>query len=88
MAGNAFSRETIRLALMTIMGLCLSLTLAIGTAALIKSGQPVGDTLRFIAAVFAWIFTAAFFVSFIIAVVDERKISRGKRAGYVAGPHV
>jgi hypothetical protein len=88
MAGNAFSRESIRLALMSVMGLCLFLTLAIGTATLVWSGPPYGDTLRFIAAVFAWIFTAAFFMSFILAVVDERKISRGKRAGYAAGPEV
>jgi hypothetical protein len=88
MAGNAFSRETIRLILMAVMGLCLALTLVIGTATLIWSGQPYGDTLRLIASVFAWLFTAAFFMSFLLAVVDERKMSRSKRAGYAEGAKV
>jgi hypothetical protein len=88
MAGNAFARESIRLALMAVMGGCLALTLVIGTATLIWSAPPYGDTLRLIAAVFAWIFTAAFFMSFILAVVDERKMSRGKRAGDAEGAKV
>jgi hypothetical protein len=82
MSRNAFSRETIRLILVAVMAIFLALTFAVGTATLIWSGRPYGDSLRLIAAVFAWIFTAAFFTSFILAVIDERKERRRKRAGY------
>jgi hypothetical protein len=81
MAGNAFSRDTIRLILMGIMGICLAVALTVGTAALMWSGQPYGDTLRMTAGIFAWIFTAAFSISFIIAVIDERRMVHARQAG-------
>jgi hypothetical protein len=86
MAGNAFSRETIRLTLMGVMGVCLALTVAIGTATLVWSAPPFGDTLRLVASVFAWLFAGALLIAFFLAIVDERTKGRARPAGYVEGP--
>jgi hypothetical protein len=86
MAGNAFSRETIRLVLMAIMGICLALTLAVGTATLVWSAPPLGDSLRLVASVFAWIFAVSLLITFFLAVVDERAKVRSRPAGYVEEP--
>jgi hypothetical protein len=86
MAGNAFSRETTRLALMAVMGLCLFLTLAIGTAALVWSAPPHGDTLRLVASIFAWLFAASLLISFFLAVVDERAKGHGRPSSFADGP--
>jgi hypothetical protein len=86
MTGNAFSRETIRVALMAVMGVCLALTLIVGTATLIWSAPPYGDTLRLVASVFAWLFAAGLLISFFLAVVDERAKGHGRPSSFADGP--
>ena len=86
MAWNAFSRDTTRLILMAVMGVCLALTLAIGTATLVWSAPPYGDSLRLVASIFAWLFAASLLIAFFLAVVEERAKGRGRPAGFVEGP--
>jgi hypothetical protein len=73
---------------MVVMGLCLVLTLAVGTAALIWSGPPYTDTLRFVASGFAWLFAVLLLISFFLAVVDERAKVHGRPSSVADGPEV
>lgn len=67
------ARETISVVLVAVMVFCLLLTLAAGTAALILSGQPYGNSVKLVADAAAWIFTAAFLIAFALAISEKRK---------------
>lgn len=72
MAGRVFSRDTIMLVLAAVMAVCLVLTFAVGAVSIAWSGRPEGDTARMVAAVFAWLFTAAFLSTFVLAASETR----------------
>lgn len=76
MALRNVSRETINLILVAVMALCLILTLAAGTLAIAWNGHPPGDTAMTTAAAFAWLFAAAFFTTFAIALYEEHEDRR------------
>jgi hypothetical protein len=73
MADRKFFSDKVSLALAGTMAVCLVLTLIFGTAAIIWSGQPSGDTTRYVAMVFAWLLTAVFLAAFALAVLEIMK---------------
>jgi len=85
MTTNVFSRDTIKLILMSVMAACLFLALVCGTAAIVWYSQSYGATFRFAGGVSAWLFTAAFLITFAIAVFEERQRGREKSGRLVAG---
>lgn len=54
---------------------------------LIWIGQPAGAAAALIADAFAWLFAAAFFVAFVLSVVEQRKSDGVRHQSNEAGQH-
>ena len=65
------SRDKINLVLAGIMAIGLVVAIVAGLVAIVRFGQPDGATATFIAESGAWIFAAAFVVSFLLALRDS-----------------
>jgi hypothetical protein len=72
MAGKTHARDVLELVLATVMAVCLSVALVAEAGALVWNGQPLAGSFAYVAGIFAWAFAAAFFISFGIAIADER----------------
>ncbi|MCK9916369.1 hypothetical protein MXD81_45170 [Microbacteriaceae bacterium K1510] len=79
MAIRNVSYKTINLFLVAMMVLCLIAALTAGTLAIAWTGRPQGDTATTIAEAFAWLFAAALFTSFAIALFEEHDDRRAER---------
>jgi hypothetical protein len=70
MASTISSRDRLNLALAAIMALGLAVAIVGGIVAIVRFGQPDGAAATYVAEASAWVFAAAFFVSFFLALRD------------------
>ena len=70
MASKVSSRDRVNLALAGIMAIGLAVAIVGGLIAIVRFGQPDGAMVTLVAETGAWIFAAAFFVSFLLALRD------------------
>ena len=65
--------ETIKLVLFAVMAVSLALVVIAGAVFLIWNGQPIGNSASMVADVFAWLFTAAFVIAFLLSMFEQRR---------------
>jgi hypothetical protein len=70
MAARISSRDRLNLALAGIMAIGLAVAIVGGLIAIIRFGQPDGAAATTVAETGAWVFAAAFFASFFLALRD------------------
>lgn len=63
-------RQKAELALAGCMAISLPAAMIGGAVAIFQFGEPSGNTATYIAQLFAWAFTAAFFATFALAMVE------------------
>jgi len=71
MAEKLTQRDTINLALASIMTVGFVVAIVAGLVAIVRFGQPDGATATLVAETGAWAFAAAFLVSFVLALRDS-----------------
>ncbi|MGN6571734.1 MAG: hypothetical protein ACTHLO_09990 [Pseudolabrys sp.] len=73
MAEKLDQRDRINLGLAGIMAIGLLVAIVAGLYAIFRYGQPDGTTATVLATTGAWVFVAAFLVSFVLALRDSLK---------------
>jgi hypothetical protein len=73
MTDKLTQRDKVNLALAGIMTIGLVVAIIAGLYAIFRYGQPDGTTATMLATTGAWVFAAAFLVSFVLALKDSIK---------------
>jgi riboflavin transporter FmnP len=69
--------QRVRLLLAFGMGASLAIVLVTGGIALILMGQPSGNVVGWVADVFAWTFSLAFFAALVLTMIEQRQRETG-----------